>query len=478
LHLPEERQLPAAVLSAEAIPPVPTPLELSGLTAISPLDGRYGAATAALRDVFSEFAFMRARVRVEVEWLLALSRAGLDELPPLPAAAAARLRALAESFSVEDCAQIKQTERVTNHDVKAVEYWIRGRTADVPELAAAAEFIHFACTSEDINNVAHALMLADGRVLLLQRLRSIHATLRTLAHEHAEVPMLSRTHGQPASPTTVGKEFANFAVRLAAAIDAIEVVPLAAKMNGAVGNFNAHLSAYPQTDWEALARGVVESFGLSFNTHTIQIEPHDAMAVLFDAIARANTVLVDLDRDLWGYIALGYFRQKLKEGEIGSSTMPHKVNPIDFENSEGNLGLANALLRHLAEKLPISRWQRDLTDSTVLRNLGVAFGYCIVAYAACQRGLGKLELNRERLAADLDDAWEVLAEPVQTVMRRHGVPQAYERLKELTRGKGIERDALRHFLRELPLPEAARLALLALTPSTYVGKAAELARRC
>jgi len=457
---------------------VPTPLELSGLTAISPLDGRYGAATAALRGVFSEFAFMRARVRVEVEWLLALSRAGLDELPPLPATAAARLRALAESFSVDDCEQVKETERITNHDVKAVEYWIRGRTAGVPELAAAAEFIHFACTSEDINNVAHALMLADGRTLLLQRLRSIHATLRALAHEHAEVPMLSRTHGQPASPTTVGKEFANVAVRLASAIDAIEAVPLAAKMNGAVGNFNAHLSAYPQVDWETLARGVVEDFGLSFNTHTIQIEPHDAMAALFDAMARANTVLVDLDRDLWGYIALGYFRQKLRAGEIGSSTMPHKVNPIDFENSEGNLGLANALLRHLAEKLPISRWQRDLTDSTVLRNLGVAFGYCLVAYAACLRGLGKLELNRERLAADLDDAWEVLAEPVQTVMRRHGVPQAYERLKELTRGKGIERDALRRFIRELPLPEEARQSLLALTPSTYIGKAAELARRC
>jgi adenylosuccinate lyase len=299
-----------------------------------------------------------------------------------------------------------------------------------------------------------------------------------MAHEHAEVSMLSRTHGQPASPTTVGKEFANFAVRLARAIADIDSVALTAKMNGAVGNFNAHLAAYPRVDWEALARGVVESFGLTFNTHTIQIEPHDAMAALFDAIARANTVLFDLDRDLWGYIALGYFRQKLKAGEIGSSTMPHKVNPIDFENSEGNLGLANAVLRHLAEKLPVSRWQRDLTDSTVLRNLGVAFGYCIVAYASCLRGLGKLELNRERLAADLDDAWEVLAEPVQTVMRRHGVPQAYEKLKELTRGKGIEREALQEFVRTLPIPPEVRDRLLALTPSTYVGKAAELARRC
>jgi adenylosuccinate lyase len=457
---------------------VPNPLELSGLTALSPLDGRYGAATASLRAVFSEYAFMRARIRVEVEWLLALSGAGLEQLSPLSPPAVARLRALVDGFSVDDCAEIKETERVTNHDVKAVEYWIRGRTADVAELAAAAEFIHFACTSEDINNVAHALMLADGRALLLERLRAIHAALRAMAHEHAEVAMLSRTHGQPASPTTVGKEFANFAVRLARAIADIDSVALTAKMNGAVGNFNAHLAAYPRVDWEALARGVVESFGLTFNTHTIQIEPHDAMAALFDAIARANTVLIDLDRDLWGYIALGYFRQKLAAGEIGSSTMPHKVNPIDFENSEGNLGLANAVLRHMAGKLPVSRWQRDLTDSTVLRNLGVAFGYCIVACASCLRGLGKLELNRDRLAADLDDAWEVLAEPVQTVMRRHGVPQAYERLKELTRGKGIEREALQEFVRTLPIPPEVRDRLLALTPSTYVGKAAELARRC
>jgi adenylosuccinate lyase len=462
----------------EAIVPVPNPLELSALTALSPLDGRYGASTAALRDVFSEFAFMRARVRVEVEWLLALSQLGLAELPPLPPQAAERLRALASGFTIADCTEIKATERVTNHDVKAVEYWIRSRTADVPALAAAAEFIHFACTSEDINNVAHALMLDDGRALLLERLRAIHVALRALAHAHAEVPMLSRTHGQAASPTTVGKEFANVAVRLARAIASIEAVALTAKMNGAVGNYNAHLAAYPDIDWERVARGVVESLGLSFNTHTIQIEPHDAMAALFDAIARANTVLLDLDRDLWGYIALGYFRQKLKQGEIGSSTMPHKVNPIDFENSEGNLGVANALLRHLADKLPVSRWQRDLTDSTVLRNLGVAFGYCIVAYVACQRGLDKLELNEERLAADLDEAWEVLAEPVQTVMRRYGVAGAYEKLKELTRGRGIERDALQAFIRELPVPDEAREALLALTPAGYVGKAPGLARRC
>ncbi len=453
-------------------------LDLSALTALSPLDGRYGAATSPLRGVFSEYAFMRARVRVEVEWLLAMSNLGLAELPALAPATVDRLQALVRDFSLADCAAIKETERITNHDVKAVEYWIRRRTADEPALAAAAQFIHFACTSEDINNVAHALMLIEGRALLLQRLRTIHESLRAQAHAHAEVPMLSRTHGQAASPTTVGKEFANVAFRLARAIEAIERVTLTAKMNGAVGNYNAHLAACPQVDWESFARGVVESLGLEFNTHTIQIEPHDAMAALFDALARANTVLLDLDRDLWGYIALGYFRQKLKAGEIGSSTMPHKVNPIDFENSEGNLGLANALLRHLAEKLPVSRWQRDLTDSTVLRNLGVAFGYCLVAYDACLRGLGKLEVNHERLAADLDEAWEVLAEPVQTVMRRYGVPDAYEKLKELTRGKGIERDALQAFIRGLPVPDDAKAALLALTPATYIGKAAELARRC
>jgi adenylosuccinate lyase len=462
----------------EAIPPVPSPLELSALTALSPLDGRYGAATAPLRDVFSEFAFMRARVKVEVHWLLALAGLGLPELPPLPPPAVDRLRSLVHGFSPADCAEIKETERITNHDVKAVEYWIRRRTSDEPALAAAAEFIHFACTSEDINNVAHALMLADGRGLLLQQLRRIHEALRAAAHAHAEVPMLSRTHGQPASPTTVGKEFANVAVRLARAIGAIEAVTLTAKMNGAVGNFNAHLAACPGIDWERVARGVVEALGLAFNTHTIQIEPHDAMATLFDALARANTVLIDLNRDLWGYIALGYFRQKLKDGEIGSSTMPHKVNPIDFENSEGNLGLANALLRHLADKLPVSRWQRDLTDSTVLRNLGVTLGYCVVAYASCLRGLDKLELNHERLAADLDEAWEVLAEPVQTVMRRYGVAGAYEKLKDLTRGRGIDREALRTFIATLEIPAPAKEALLALTPAGYVGKAAELARRC
>ncbi|HEU0204454.1 MAG TPA: adenylosuccinate lyase [Burkholderiaceae bacterium] len=458
-----------------AVPPVPP---LSPLTAISPLDGRYARQTAALRDVFSEFAFMRERLRVEVEWLIRLSAANLPELAPLPATAAARLRALVDEFDVEDCEAIKAIEAQTNHDVKAVEYWIKRATADVPAVAAASEFVHFACTSEDINNTAHALMLKRGRALLLARLQALHATLRDLAHAHAEVPMLSRTHGQPASPTTVGKEFANVAVRLAQAIGEIERVALNAKMNGAVGNFNAHLAAYPNVDWEAVARSVIEGFGLEFNTHTIQIEPHDYMARLFDALARANTVLVDLNRDLWGYIALGYFKQRLKEGEVGSSTMPHKVNPIDFENSEGNLGLANALLRHLADKLPVSRWQRDLTDSTVLRNLGVAFGYSMIAYEACARGLAKLEVNRAQLAADLDDAWEVLAEPVQTVMRRYGVPEPYEKLKALTRGKGISREALHAFIGTLGIPQAARAELLALTPATYLGKAAELARRC
>lgn len=452
-------------------------LELSALTAVSPLDGRYGRQAQPLRAVFSEFAFMRERVRVEVQWLLALSRAGLAELAPLSDAAAERLVAIARDFTPEDCAQIKAIEAQTNHDVKAVEYFIKQRIQDVPELARASEFIHFACTSEDINNVSHALMLERGRAVLLERLQALHEGLRALAQQHADVPMLSRTHGQTASPTTVGKELANVAVRLQRAIGKVSEVRMRAKMNGAVGNYNAHLVAYPQVDWEALARGVVEGLGLDFNPHTIQIEPHDAMAELFDALARVNTVLLDFNRDIWGYIALGYFKQKVKAGEVGSSTMPHKVNPIDFENSEGNLGLANALLRHLADKLPVSRWQRDLTDSTVLRNLGVAFGYCLIAYVACERGLAKLEINAAQLAADLDAAWEVLAEPIQTVMRRYGVPEPYEKLKALTRGQAITRERLQDFVRTLPIPVEARDALLALTPATYVGKAAELARR-
>jgi len=465
-------------LQQSSLPAVSTSLELSTLTALSPLDGRYGRSTAALRTVFSEFAFMHARLRVEIEWLIGLSALGLPEFAPLPAAAIERLRALVRDFSLADCAEIKAIEAQTNHDVKAVEYWIKGRTGDEPVLAAAAEFVHFACTSEDINNSAHALMLSQGRFVLQDRLRAVHFKLRELAHAHADLPMLARTHGQPATPTTVGKEFANVVMRLGAAIDGIARVPLLAKINGAVGNYNAHLVAYPNVNWEKFARCVVEGLGLTFNTHTIQIEPHDYMAELFDAIARANTVLLDLNRDLWGYIALGYFKQKLKEGEVGSSTMPHKVNPIDFENSEGNLGLANALLRHLAEKLPVSRWQRDLSDSTVLRNLGVAFGYGLVAYDACLRGLNKLEVDADRIAADLDGAWEVLAEPVQTVMRRFGVPAPYEKLKELTRGRAIDRATLQAFIGTLAIPDEARAALLALTPATYVGKAGELARRC
>ena len=418
---------------------------------------------------------MRERLRVEVGWLSALSTLGLAEFPAVPAGATRSLQQLVTDFSLEDCTEIKAIEAETNHDVKAVEYFIKRRVGSA--LGARAEFIHFACTSEDVNNVAHALMLERGRTVLLRRLRAVHVELRDQAHRHADLPMLSRTHGQPASPTTVGKEFANVAVRLAAAIDAVERVTLQAKMNGAVGNYNAHIAAYPNVDWESFARGVVEQLGMNFNTHTTQIEPHDSMAELFDAIARTNTALLDLDRDLWGYISLGYFKQKLKAGEIGSSTMPHKVNPIDFENSEGNLGLANALLRHMADKLPVSRWQRDLTDSTVLRNLGVAFGYALIGYESCLRGLSKLEINEPRIRADLDDAWEVLAEPVQTVMRRYGVENSYEQLKALTRGKGIMRDALHEFVRGLSIPAEARDALLALTPAGYIGKAPELARR-
>jgi adenylosuccinate lyase len=448
------------------------------LNALSPLDGRYAARLGALRNLMSESAFMRHRVQVEVEWLIALSDAGLPELPAFSAQARAFLRGLVTGFGDAQAARIKAIEKVTNHDVKAVEYFLKESVAGMPELERGAEFIHFACTSEDINNTSHALMLKAARdSVLLPALQSLIDRLRVLAHRFADVPMLSRTHGQPASPTTVGKEFANVVARLRAAAARIAAVAPLAKLNGAVGNYNAHLSAYPERDWEAFSRGVVESLGLAFNPYTIQIEPHDYMAELFDAIARANTILIDLDRDVWGYIALGYFRQKLKAGEIGSSTMPHKVNPIDFENSEGNLGLANALLRHLAEKLPVSRWQRDLTDSTVLRNMGVALGYSVLAYDACARGLDKLDLAPERLAADLDACWEVLAEPIQTVMRRYGVPNPYEQLKELTRGKSIDATSLSAFIDRLAIPEDARQRLRALTPAAYLGKAAELARR-
>jgi adenylosuccinate lyase len=449
------------------------------LNALSSLDGRYANRVAALRPLLSEAAFVRHRVFVEVEWLIALSDLGLPELPAFAAPARERLRAIAAGFSDDDAARVKAIEAVTNHDVKAVEYFLKERVAGDGQLEAAAEFIHFACTSEDINNTSHALMLGRARdTVLLPVLDTLVATLRTLAHTHAELPMLSRTHGQPASPTTLGKELANVVARLKIARERLAAVLPRAKMNGAVGNYNAHLSAYPEVDWEAFSRGVVEGpLGLAFNPWTIQIEPHDWMAELFDALSRTNTILLDLDRDIWGYISVGYFKQRLKAGEIGSSTMPHKVNPIDFENSEGNLGIANALLRHLADKLPISRWQRDLTDSTVLRNVGTAFGHTLLAWDACLRGLGKLEVNPTRLAEDLDACWEVLAEPVQTVMRRYGVPNPYEQLKELTRGRGISAEALADFVERLPIPDEAKARLRALTPASYIGKAAELARR-
>ena len=458
--------------------------ELSPLTALSPLDGRYGGKTAALRPLLSEAGFMRQRVRVEVTWLLALARAGLSGIKPFSAEAAERVAALATNFSTEHAARIKAIEAVTNHDVKAVEYWLKEQFAAMPahiaaELAPAAEFIHFACTSEDINNTAHGLMIKAARdEVLLPALNRLHAKLVEMAHAQAAQPMLSRTHGQPASPTTLGKEMANVAARLARAIARMQAVQVLGKMNGAVGNYNAHLSAYPAFDWEEFSRGVIEGdLGLTWNPWTIQIESHDWMAELFDAIARINTILIDLDRDIWGYVSLGYFKQRTKAGEIGSSTMPHKVNPIDFENSEGNLGLANALLRHLAEKLPVSRWQRDLTDSTVLRNVGVALGYSLLAYDSCERGLGKLEVNPERIAADLDDCWEVLAEPVQTVMRRHGIANPYEQLKDLTRGKGITREALQTFIQGLAIPDDDKARLLAMTPASYIGIAEALARR-
>ena len=450
----------------------------SALTALSPLDGRYARSVEGLRDHFSEFGLIRNRIRVEIAWLQTLAaHPGIAECPPFSPATRAELDAVADDFSPADAEQVKAIEATTNHDVKAVEYWLKQRFAGNPEIVRVGEFIHFACTSEDINNVSHALMLHDAREReLLPALDAVIDLLRTLAHDLAELPMLSRTHGQTATPTTLGKEMANFVARLNHARSRIAGVAQRAKFNGAVGNYNAHLAAYPDIDWAACNRAFIESLGREFNAYTIQIEPHDAMAELFDAMARANTILIDACRDIWQYVSLGYFKQRLKAGEIGSSTMPHKVNPIDFENAEGNLGLANAVLRHLADKLPVSRLQRDLTDSTVLRNMGVAFGYSVLACRSMARGLGKLESNPARLAEDLDAAWEVLAEPVQTVMRRHAVPNAYEQLKELTRGKGIERDALREFIGRLPIPAADRDRLLAMTPASYTGLAAKLAK--
>jgi adenylosuccinate lyase len=451
----------------------------SPLTALSPLDGRYASKARPLQAHFSEFALIRERVRVEVAWLKALAaEPGFAALPPLSAATVRELDALAEGFSVVDAERIKAIEATTNHDVKAVEYFLRERLAGNAEVSAASEFIHFACTSEDINNLSHALMVRGGRdQVLLPAIDRLVDRLQGLAHAHADLAMLARTHGQPATPTTLGKEMANVAARLKRARSKLAAVEMMGKINGATGNFNAHVAAAPAFDWPGFARRFVEGLGISYNPLTIQIEPHDALAEAFDAAARLNTILIDLDRDIWGYISLGYFKQRVKAGEVGSSTMPHKVNPIDFENSEGNLGLANALLRHLSEKLPVSRWQRDLTDSTVLRNMGVAFGYCLLGYDACQRGLDKLEANPARIAADLADSWDVLAEAVQTVMRAHRIEGSYEKLKDLTRGKGgITKPDLHAFIATLPIPEAEKARLVALTPASYIGLAARLAR--
>ncbi|KRW73187.1 adenylosuccinate lyase [Stutzerimonas nitrititolerans] len=455
-------------------------MQLSSLTAVSPVDGRYAGKTSALRPIFSEFGLIRCRVQVEVRWLQRLAaHDGIPEVPAFSAEATALLEQLASNFQLEHAERVKEFERTTNHDVKAVEYLLKEQAKQLPELAKVNEFIHFACTSEDINNLSHALMLREGRdEVLLPLMRQLAESIRALAVQFADVPMLSRTHGQPASPTTLGKELANVVYRLERQIAQVAAVPLLGKINGAVGNYNAHLSAYPDIDWEANAREFIENdLGLAWNPYTTQIEPHDYIAELFDAVARFNTILIDFDRDVWGYISLGYFKQKTVAGEIGSSTMPHKVNPIDFENSEGNLGIANAILQHLASKLPISRWQRDLTDSTVLRNLGVGFAHSVIAYEASLKGIGKLELNAARIAEDLDNCWEVLAEPVQTVMRRYAVENAYEKLKDLTRGKGITPDALQAFIDGLDIPAEAKAELRQLTPAGYIGNAVAQAKR-
>ena len=454
-------------------------MPVSSLTSLSPLDGRYAGRLDALRPQFSEYGLIRRRLQVEIEWLKALAaEPHFAEIPPFSPATLAALDALVANFGEAEAAEVKAIEAVTNHDVKALEYWIKRRLADNAEVMRVGEFIHFACTSEDINNLSHGLMLKAARdEVMLPALAGVIDQLKTLAHTHAEVPMMSRTHGQPATPTTLGKEMANVAWRLERARSRAAGVSLTGKINGAVGNYNAHLAAYPGFDWESFAQRFVESLGLEFNPYTIQIEPHDAMAELFDAFSRVNAILIDLDRDIWGYISLGFFKQRVKAGEIGSSTMPHKVNPIDFENSEGNLGLASAVLRHLADKLPISRWQRDLTDSTVLRNMGVGFGYALLGYDSLARGLGKLEVDAQRMHDDLDANWELLAEPIQTVMRRYGIANPYEKLKELTRGQRVSRAGMQDFVRSLDIPEAARAELLELTPWGYTGKAAELARR-
>lgn len=453
-------------------------MELSSLTAISPVDGRYGNKTEELRPIFSEYALIRHRVLVEVRWLQALARESkIAEVPALSEHAINDLNKIVDEFSVEDAQRVKNIERTTNHDVKAVEYFLKEKIADHKELGKISEFLHFACTSEDINNLSHGLMLRAARQqVLLPQMDELITAIQKLAHDYADAPMLSRTHGQPASPSTIGKEMANVAYRLKRQRDQFAAVELLGKINGAVGNYNAHLSAYPEVDWQALAQAFVTSLGLTWNPYTTQIEPHDYIAEMFQALSRFNTILIDFNRDIWGYIALNYFKQKTVAGEVGSSTMPHKVNPIDFENSEGNLGIANAVLQHLAEKLPISRWQRDLTDSTVLRNLGVGIAHSVIAFGSTLKGIGKLELNRDVLAADLNSNWEVLAEPIQTVMRRYGIEKPYEKLKELTRGRRISGEDLVRFVDGLDLPETAKAQLKALTPDTYIGNAVDQAR--
>ena len=450
-------------------------MQLTELTAISPVDGRYGSKTTDYQPIFSEYGLIRHRVLVEVRWLQALANEkAIAEVPPLGEHANNLLNDIAEKFSVEDAQRVKNIERTTNHDVKAVEYFLKEKIAGNAELEAISEFIHFACTSEDINNLSHALMLTEGRnQVMLGQMDDIISTMKTLAHEYAEQPMLCRTHGQPASPSTMGKEFANVVYRLQRQRDQVASVKLLGKINGAVGNYNAHLSAYPDFDWENFAQNFIESLGITYNPYTIQIEPHDYMAELFDAISRFNTILIDMSRDIWGYISIGYFKQKTVAGEIGSSTMPHKVNPIDFENAEGNLGIANALFSHLTMKLPISRWQRDLTDSTVLRTLGVGFAHSSIAYTSAMRGLSKLEINPVALEADLDSNWEVLAEPIQTVMRRYGIEEPYEKLKELTRGKRVNQKIMQEFVQKLEIPQEAKDHLMAMTPMNYIGNAVE-----
>ena len=456
-----------------------TSLPLSSLTAVAPIDGRYAAKTDTLRNVFSEFGLIKYRVLVEVRWLQKLASCSeIKEVPSLSNAANVLLNNLVNEFSIDQAERIKEIERTTNHDVKAVEYLIKETISNNSELSAVSEFVHFACTSEDINNLSHALMLKEGREsILIPALKTIKSELVTMSHRYAELPMLSRTHGQTASPTTVGKELANVAYRLQRQIESISSVALLGKINGAVGNYNAHLSAYPSVDWESFAEQFIDDLGLTYNPYTTQIEPHDYMAELFDAIARANTVLIDFSRDIWGYISLGYFKQKTIAGEVGSSTMPHKVNPIDFENAEGNMGIANAVFGHLSTKLPISRWQRDLTDSTVLRNMGVGFGYSMIAYSSLLKGMAKLETNVDRLSEDLSQSWEVLAEPIQTVMRRYGVAEPYEKLKALTRGNVMDKSTIHAFIDTLDIPADAKSSLKALTPANYTGNAVDQAKR-